>query len=194
MVGGGHADTMSHSYKYKAQENWKLQYNMFRKGSKLVDIYTMSHMSVSSWRSKKANHSRMVILSSHSTKKNPSINTHLYFNISFFLRPLYLSLSPFSLFFFFFFLEISHFSLTHFLEARTRPSNPNITFLFCYFSRKNRFSRKIVPGKMQQQRLKQQQQALMQQALLQQQSLYHPGLLAPPQVPFFSLSLSLSLA
>ncbi|XP_043720654.1 oligouridylate-binding protein 1-like [Telopea speciosissima] len=39
---------------------------------------------------------------------------------------------------------------------------------------------------MQQQRLKQQQQALMQQALLQQQqqqqSLYHPGLLAPPQI------------
>lgn len=35
----------------------------------------------------------------------------------------------------------------------------------------------------QHQRLKQQQQqALMQQALLQQQSLYHPGLLAPPQV------------
>jgi hypothetical protein len=39
---------------------------------------------------------------------------------------------------------------------------------------------------MQQQRLKQQQQALMQQALLQQQSIYHPGLLAPPQVlPIF---------
>lgn len=37
----------------------------------------------------------------------------------------------------------------------------------------------------QHQRLKQQQQqALMQQALLQQQSLYHPGLLAPPQVYF----------
>ncbi|CAM8990201.1 unnamed protein product [Rhodiola kirilowii] len=39
---------------------------------------------------------------------------------------------------------------------------------------------------MQQQRLKQQQQqqqqALMQQALLQQQSMYHPGLLAPPQI------------
>ncbi|KAJ4953237.1 hypothetical protein NE237_030069 [Protea cynaroides] len=38
---------------------------------------------------------------------------------------------------------------------------------------------------MQQQRLKQQHQALMQQALLQQQqqqSLYHPGLLAPPQI------------
>ncbi|KAL0354450.1 UNVERIFIED_CONTAM: Oligouridylate-binding protein 1B [Sesamum radiatum] len=36
---------------------------------------------------------------------------------------------------------------------------------------------------MQNQRLKQQQhQALMQQALLQQQSLYHPGLLAAPQV------------
>ncbi|KAI9162243.1 hypothetical protein LWI28_025288 [Acer negundo] len=39
---------------------------------------------------------------------------------------------------------------------------------------------------MQQQRLKQhqqqQQQALMQQALLQQQSLYHPGLLAAPQI------------
>ncbi|KAE8700718.1 Oligouridylate-binding protein 1A [Hibiscus syriacus] len=31
-------------------------------------------------------------------------------------------------------------------------------------------------------RLKQQQQALMQQALLQQQSLYHPGILAPPQI------------
>ncbi|KAF5732102.1 nucleolysin TIAR [Tripterygium wilfordii] len=36
---------------------------------------------------------------------------------------------------------------------------------------------------MQHQRLKQQQQqALMQQALLQQQSIYHPGLLAPPQI------------
>ncbi|TQE09704.1 hypothetical protein C1H46_004661 [Malus baccata] len=38
---------------------------------------------------------------------------------------------------------------------------------------------------MQHQRLKQQQQqqqALMQQALLQQHSLYHPGLLAPPQL------------
>ncbi|PPR91148.1 hypothetical protein GOBAR_AA29545 [Gossypium barbadense] len=35
---------------------------------------------------------------------------------------------------------------------------------------------------MQHQRLKQQQQALMQQALMQQQSLYHPGILAPPQV------------
>ncbi|XP_038995277.1 oligouridylate-binding protein 1B-like isoform X1 [Hibiscus syriacus] len=37
---------------------------------------------------------------------------------------------------------------------------------------------------MQYQRLKQQQQqqALMQQALLQQQSLYHPGILAPPQI------------
>lgn len=41
---------------------------------------------------------------------------------------------------------------------------------------------------MQHQRLKQQQQqALMQQALLQQQSLYHPGLLAPPQVLTFFL-------
>ena len=53
---------------------------------------------------------------------------------------------------------------------------------------------------MQNHRLKQQQQqqqqALMQQALLQQQSLYHPGLLAPPQVGpiHFSLSLSLSLS
>ncbi|KAJ4839590.1 Oligouridylate-binding protein 1B [Turnera subulata] len=38
---------------------------------------------------------------------------------------------------------------------------------------------------MQHQRIKQQQQqALMQQALLQQQSLYHPGLLAPPQLRF----------
>ncbi|XP_021716557.1 oligouridylate-binding protein 1B-like isoform X1 [Chenopodium quinoa] len=35
---------------------------------------------------------------------------------------------------------------------------------------------------MQNQRMKQQQQALMQQALLQQQSLYHPGLLAAPQI------------
>ncbi|XP_038709876.1 oligouridylate-binding protein 1B-like isoform X2 [Tripterygium wilfordii] len=36
---------------------------------------------------------------------------------------------------------------------------------------------------MRHQRLKQQQQqALMQQALLQQQSIYHPGLLAPPQI------------
>jgi len=45
---------------------------------------------------------------------------------------------------------------------------------------------------MQNQRLKQQQQqqqqALMQQALLQQQSLYHPGLLAAPQVMPFSVS------
>lgn len=39
---------------------------------------------------------------------------------------------------------------------------------------------------MQHQRLKQQQhQALMQHALLQQQSLYHPGLLAAPQVHIF---------
>lgn len=46
---------------------------------------------------------------------------------------------------------------------------------------------KITP-KMQNQRIKQQQQqALMQQALLQQQSLYHPGLLAAPQVPIFVL-------
>ncbi|GAB4850021.1 Oligouridylate-binding protein 1B [Ancistrocladus abbreviatus] len=35
---------------------------------------------------------------------------------------------------------------------------------------------------MQHQRMKQQQQALMQTALLQQQSLYHPGLLAAPQI------------
>lgn len=41
--------------------------------------------------------------------------------------------------------------------------------------------------RMQNQRMKQQQQVLMQQALLQQQqqSLYHPGLLAAPQVNFF---------
>ncbi|KAK9676723.1 hypothetical protein RND81_11G095400 [Saponaria officinalis] len=39
----------------------------------------------------------------------------------------------------------------------------------------------------QQQQQQQQQQALMQQALLQQQSLYHPGLLAAPQVePYLS--------
>jgi hypothetical protein len=44
---------------------------------------------------------------------------------------------------------------------------------------------------MQQQRLKQQQQALMQQALLQQQSIYHPGLLAPPQVLPICLCFSL---
>lgn len=38
------------------------------------------------------------------------------------------------------------------------------------------------------QRLKQQQQQVMiQQALMQQQSLYHPGLLAAPQVSAFSL-------
>ncbi|CAM8996901.1 unnamed protein product [Rhodiola kirilowii] len=36
--------------------------------------------------------------------------------------------------------------------------------------------------KQQQQQQQQQQQALMQQALLQQQSMYHPGLLAPPQI------------
>ncbi|XP_074302095.1 oligouridylate-binding protein 1B-like [Silene latifolia] len=41
---------------------------------------------------------------------------------------------------------------------------------------------------MQNQRMNlQQQQALMQQALIQQQSLYHPGLLAPPQIePYLS--------
>jgi len=73
------------------------------------------------------------------------------------------------------------------------PLNPNL--------HRNPFSRKKLLGegkekrKMQNHRLKQQQQqqqALMQQALLQQQSLYHPGLLAPPQVGPHSLYLSIS--
>jgi hypothetical protein len=77
----------------------------------------------------------------------------------------------------------------HSLEALTRPPtlNPNLSL-----SRKIDFFSGIAE-KMQQQRLKQQQQALMQQALLQQQSLYHPGLLAPPQVPAHSLSFPLIL-
>lgn len=74
----------------------------------------------------------------------------------------------------FFFLSLFYFSFfPFFISTATNPNTREISSIIGFQS------------KMLNQRLKQQQhQALMQQALLQQQSLYHPGLLAAPQVRF----------
>lgn len=111
-----------------------------------------------------SNYTGSVTLSSQCQQKNHYIN-NLPVSIHFPFVPL-----TFFFLVFFFFSSFSRETLTKFSRE------PNILHLLGFWR------------KMQHQRLKQQQQqqqqALMQQALLQQQSLYHPGLLAAPQVQF----------
>jgi len=88
---------------------------------------------------------------------------------------------------FFFVINILSFFL-HFSRTPKTLSNPkrqNTVSIFITWERKAKSKTIIFSPREKMQRLKQQQQqqqVMMQQALMQQQSLYHPGLLAPPQV------------